>query len=434
MEVNCYEISPLMSIGDLKLQISKDYYIPVEKQVLTINGCETFDNKKLLKDLGVDLEKNLKIIVNAAKNKDTTKKEHCESDDELQNEKMGILDEAAGGVQTEIKQQDGKIEDKGWECPLCTLINLPTRQQCMACSTSRPKDNKTAKLKELEYHLKVNEDLRTFFEMDKVDLRPKNVERNDLNRQSANRKSSDLLNILVEDKSIFKKEILPQQNTIVMTAALSNPNITKNKYRGVDNFNPYKSYFFPKTQGASNEIRKPIITNVIYKSSQIVTKDVPNKNRSHYQELVNLEVSDAVPNIEKFECAICFLEIEPKGGVCLRDCLHTFCKVCLENHIKYSDEAQVKCPYIDDKYSCQSFLQEREIRGLVSKDEYEKHLTRSIRLAENSMQNTYHCKTPNCKGWCIFEDNTNTFKCPVCTIVNCITCGVSISTFYTDFY
>jgi RanBP-type and C3HC4-type zinc finger-containing protein 1 len=117
------------------------------------------------------------------------------------------------------------------------------------------------------------------------------------------------------------------------------------------------------------------------------------------------------------------MEVGEKAGVCLRDCLHTFCKPCLESHIKYSEDAEVKCPYIDDTYSCQFMVQEREIRGLVSKDEYEKHLSRSIQQAENKIENAFHCKTPNCKGWCIFEDDMNTFKCPVCTIANCITCG-----------
>jgi RanBP-type and C3HC4-type zinc finger-containing protein 1 len=343
-----------------------------------------------------------------------TQKNDSESDDEPQNEKVG----AVGGV----KAVKTAIEDKGWECPLCTLINLPNRSECLACSTYRPKltVKETPKLKDIAYHLRVNEDLRTFFEMDKVDLRPKQVERNDLDRNSGCRKSSDIFNILVEDK-----EIVQTLNPIVMTASIANPNITKNKYRGVENFNPFnKSYLFPKTE--ANDIRKPVITNVIYKSTnQNATKDLSSNRKSHYQELVNLEISDIVPNSEVFECSICFLKVQPKGGVCLRDCLHTFCRICLENHIKYSEEAEVKCPFIDDVYSCQSLLQDREIRGLVSKDEFEKHLSLSIRLAENKIENAFHCKTPNCKGWCIFEDTTNSFKCPVCTIVNCITCGVS---------
>ncbi|KAG5675163.1 hypothetical protein PVAND_005089 [Polypedilum vanderplanki] len=426
MEVNCYEISSNMTIDDLKKQISKDYYIPIEKQKITINGLSC-DGRKSLKEIPTKIENGIRINVSVGTSNDeqqiASKKDESESDDEIQNEKVGSFDVAVGGA----NKNKQKIEDNGWECPLCTLINLPSRQQCLACSTSKPLPNKMTKLKELEYHFKVSEDLKTFFEMDKVDLRPKNLEKNDLNRKSAHRKSSDLLNILEDDKNLQKKEILPQQNTIVMTASIASPNITKNKYRGVDNFSPYKSYIFPKvTTSNNNEISKPIITNVIYKSSQSVTKEPLlsiNAQKSHYQELMNLEVSDVVPNTSKFECSICFMEIESKQGVCLRDCLHSFCKICLQSHIKYSEEAEIKCPYIDDTYSCQSFLQEREVRGLVSKDDYEKHLSRSVRLAENKIENAFHCKTPNCKGWCIFEDNTNSFKCPVCTILNCITCG-----------
>lgn len=413
MEVNCYEISPQITIDELKKQISKDYYVPVPKQRLSVNGKEYDNGTAIIRDLEFSKSDDIRIYVTVgAKKVNGAVKNESESDDESQNEKVGG---AVGGVKKDI-------EDKGWECPLCTLINLPARNECLACSTLRPKNIKdSSKLKEIEYHLKVKEDLRTFFDMDKVDLRIKEIGRNDLDRQSGNRKSSDIFNILVEDK-----EIVQTLNPIVMTAALPSPNITKNKYRGVENFNPYnKSYLFPK-KDANVELRKPIITNVIYKSNNqnFKTKDTPAQRKSHYQELVNLEISDTVPNLEKFECTICFMDIEARGGVCLRDCLHIFCKKCLENHIKFSDDAEVKCPFINEVYSCQSNLQEREIRGLVTKDEYENHLSRSIQQAENKIENAFHCKTPNCKGWCIFEDTTNSFRCPVCTIINCITCGV----------
>lgn len=408
MEVNCYEISPQMTIDELKQQIAKDYYVPVPKQRLSVNGKDYENGTAIIRDLEFSKSDDIRIYVNVSAKKVKTE---SESDDEVQNEKVGG---AVGGVKIDI-------EDKGWECSLCTLINLPERNECLACSTLKPKNIKDPqKLKEIEYHLKVKDDLRTFFDMDKVDLRIKEAGRNDLDRQSGFRKSSDIFNILVEDK-----EVIQTLNPIVMTAALPSPNITRNKYRGVENFNPYnKSYLFPK-KNANNDLRKPIITNVIYKSNQnSSTKDNQTQRRSHYQELVNLDISDAVPNSQKFECTICFMDIEAKVGVCLRDCLHTFCKPCLESHIKYSDDAEVKCPFINEIYSCQSILQEREIRGLVTKEEYEKHLSRSIQQAENKIDNAFHCKTPNCKGWCIFEDDTNSFRCPVCTIVNCITCGV----------
>ena len=36
--------------------------------------------------------------------------------------------------------------------------------------------------------------------------------------------------------------------------------------------------------------------------------------------------------------------------------------------------------------------------------------------------NSFHCKTPDCQGWCIYEDHVNFFKCPVCNKENCLTC------------
>lgn len=101
-----------------------------------------------------------------------------------------------------------------------------------------------------------------------------------------------------------------------------------------------------------------------------------------------------------------------------------FCKECLANTIIHSEEAAIKCPYIDKTYSCGAILQDREVRGLLTKENYEKHLAKSVREAESKLENTFHCKTPNCKGWCIYEDNVNQFKCPVCTMMNCMTCQV----------
>ncbi|CAO1372816.1 unnamed protein product [Diamesa hyperborea] len=148
-----------------------------------------------------------------------------------------------------------------------------------------------------------------------------------------------------------------------------------------------------------------------------------NVKKSHYMELVNLESSNIVPNMDKFDCTICFSEVQPKLGAVLRDCLHHFCKECLVMHIKHNDDVEIKCPYMDNTYSCQSMLQDREVRSLLSKEEYEKYLSKSIRQAEHQIENTFHCKTINCRGWCVFEEDVNTFKCPVCFIVNCLTCG-----------
>ena len=118
------------------------------------------------------------------------------------------------------------------------------------------------------------------------------------------------------------------------------------------------------------------------------------------------------------------MDYQPLEGVILRNCLHTFCKDCIRNTIIYSEEAEVKCPYYDNQYSCDCLLQDREIKALLSKTEHDEHLVKSLRIAENQIENSFHCKTPDCKGWCIFEDDVNVFKCPICRLENCLTCRV----------
>ncbi|KAJ8973999.1 hypothetical protein NQ317_002395 [Molorchus minor] len=148
-----------------------------------------------------------------------------------------------------------------------------------------------------------------------------------------------------------------------------------------------------------------------------------SSTREHtYQQLVNLDNADLVENLEPFECVVCFLETPPREGVTLRECLHQFCKACLAHTIEYADEAEVKCPYRDNEYSCNIALQDREIKSLVSPVVYEQHLAKSMAQAENKTDKSFHCKTPDCKGWCIFEDNVNEFRCPVCRKTNCLTC------------
>ena len=51
-----------------------------------------------------------------------------------------------------------------------------------------------------------------------------------------------------------------------------------------------------------------------------------------------------------------------------------------------------------------------------------KYLDRSLNTAESRAANSFHCKTPNCRGWCEYEDDVNWFRCPICAKLNCLTC------------
>ncbi|XP_038226038.1 ranBP-type and C3HC4-type zinc finger-containing protein 1 isoform X3 [Dermochelys coriacea] len=142
----------------------------------------------------------------------------------------------------------------------------------------------------------------------------------------------------------------------------------------------------------------------------------------NYQHLLQLDGQSLVPADEVIECPICFVTLQPGEGVTLRECLHSFCRDCLKGTILNSLEPEVPCPYIDEKYSCPGQLLEREIKALLSAAEYQHFLDLGVSIAENRSRFSYHCKTTDCRGWCIFEDDVNEFPCPVCQKVNCMLC------------
>lgn len=350
-----------------------------------------------------------------------------------------------------ISENNGPQHDteEGWVCPMCTLINPPSRPGCGACSEARP----VAYVVPARYRSSDDgfpEELKRFIQEDASDVQlrnPPNELRNDLNRVSSYRKSSDIFNILLDESKAPESQNrlnpkpstsdllttrhiqVPEQKNIIMTAFAS-PNITRNKYRGVDNFNPnsYNNGVTPAPKDgpiistASPIVRAVLLKPVKFERNGLVMPEDDTDVTNHYMELVNLDSAHVIANVEAFDCPICFGHFEQYEGVVLRDCLHTFCKECLANTINYSEEAEIRCPFMDPVYSCESVIQQREIKALVTKEMYEAYLARSIRQAESKLDNTFHCKTPNCRGWCIYEDNVNQFKCPVCTIVNCLTC------------
>lgn len=248
---------------------------------------------------------------------------------------------------------------------------------------------------------------------------------------NAKKKENDRKLITKTDGEKYLIEHIQYDRFLVEKINPEQLNLSKTKYRGVYNYNPRCNPDLCQILNNKSEAtQKGIITH------ETVIQDVhqPRKQAisanicdsiNQYMELLSLdERMDLTKNTEKFECSICLVDYQPLEGVILRNCLHTFCKDCVRNSIIYSDEAEVKCPYIDKDYSCEYFLQDREIKALLSKTEYDDHLAKSLRIAENQIENSFHCRTPNCKGWCIYEDDVNVFKCPICNLGNCLTCRV----------
>ncbi|XP_063529332.1 uncharacterized protein LOC134740699 [Cydia strobilella] len=143
-----------------------------------------------------------------------------------------------------------------------------------------------------------------------------------------------------------------------------------------------------------------------------------NKATDVYAELVLLERRALVPNAEVFECGVCMENYQPGEGAVLRECVHTFCMECLSDVVKHSEEPAVSCPAM----GCPGFLQEREIRALVSPEEYERWLARGLAAAESGTRNAFHCRTADCQGWALCEPGVTRFPCPVCKRTNCVSC------------
>ncbi|XP_067092900.1 ranBP-type and C3HC4-type zinc finger-containing protein 1 isoform X1 [Osmerus mordax] len=146
------------------------------------------------------------------------------------------------------------------------------------------------------------------------------------------------------------------------------------------------------------------------------------ERQRNFQSLLETDFHSLVPNTQEVLCPICFNSVLPGEGATLRECLHCFCKECLKGTIVTSMDAEVSCPYGDENYSCDSKLQDREIKSLLTPEEHQKFLELRLSIAETRSENSFHCKTPDCAGWCIFEDEVNEFNCELCSETNCLLC------------
>lgn len=166
---------------------------------------------------------------------------------------------------------------------------------------------------------------------------------------------------------------------------------------------------------------------------KVVVKEEPKsperankRSMTLYKQLEALsERGGCITNAEEFDCIICMTTTEVGDGVLLRLCLHQFCSDCIRSTIILSEEAEIACPYGDGTNKCEGVILDLEIRAMLSPEEYDKYLIRSLRIAEGTMANTVHCKKVNCDGWCICDEGINQFMCPKCESPNCISCQVN---------
>ncbi|UYV84293.1 RBCK1 [Cordylochernes scorpioides] len=97
---------------------------------------------------------------------------------------------------------------------------------------------------------------------------------------------------------------------------------------------------------------------------------------------------------------------------------------CLVGAIVHSEDAEVKCMFRDDFFSCNGKIQQREVKAVLNEEQFEAHLAKTLTALERELTNSFHCRTADCPGWCeVADPNVNTFPCPVCRHTNCLTCS-----------
>ncbi|EDS37596.1 ubiquitin conjugating enzyme 7 interacting protein [Culex quinquefasciatus] len=129
-------------------------------------------------------------------------------------------------------------------------------------------------------------------------------------------------------------------------------------------------------------------------------------------------------NFEATKCLLCYQDLEVDQGVILRDCFHIFCDPCLIQTIKVTIvfDVQVHCPQINGEQRCSTLLQEREIRSLLSGEDYERYERKCLEFAEGGNASSVHCLTKKCKGWIEVNGYVDSFVCSVCCQKNCLSC------------
>uniref|UniRef100_A0A8D8GDE0 RanBP-type and C3HC4-type zinc finger-containing protein 1 n=1 Tax=Culex pipiens TaxID=7175 RepID=A0A8D8GDE0_CULPI len=145
-------------------------------------------------------------------------------------------------------------------------------------------------------------------------------------------------------------------------------------------------------------------------------------------------------SMSEAECEFCYHQIEAKRGVILRCCYHFLCKGCLIVTIMKTLETgvEVRCPMVlKNNRRCKTIIQEREIKSLLTANQYDVYERKCLEAAENAIGSSVHCLKPNCTGWIVIEGYKESFTCPVCSSVNCLSCkaihrGKSCSTYQAE--
>lgn len=150
---------------------------------------------------------------------------------------------------------------------------------------------------------------------------------------------------------------------------------------------------------------------VILSQSQSQTHETPAVEvvaaPNLYKQLQDLEEQDGViRNNEFIFCVVCNTFIDLYDGIYVRNCLHQVCIDCIRKTIIEYAGVEVKCP----NDGCEYYLQDREIRSLLTQPEYEIH---SKKYVEGTSNEDLYKELLELEEQALIRTN-EVFECQIC--------------------
>jgi RanBP-type and C3HC4-type zinc finger-containing protein 1 len=143
-----------------------------------------------------------------------------------------------------------------------------------------------------------------------------------------------------------------------------------------------------------------------------------------YMVMAQYDDGECILSQEVFDCPVCMDTVDPGNGIVLRNCLpllHHICHECLKNASKATEEAYVKCP----TDQCDLPVFDREVRSVLTHEEYNLYQDRGLAQTESVTANKYHCKTADCPIWVVLDDDeVADWTCDACGHKNCVKCDL----------
>lgn len=277
-----------------------------------------------------------------------------ENTDAVRRENLESLQPAAGN---DLISNENAIEnteiiflENNWSCPSCLYYNSENELKCKACTFKKPNCQEIQFLETLEPPVLANSNVVANPETILLDktwdcllCRQKNNEK-EINCKQCTLKNPDCPIKQWMCEICLNETVESKMNCDFCTSE-----------RPVPKSEVIEKWICRICGDENKETQKCCRFCLIERPKPVAVVDQP----SQYEELLTLEEGDLdlVENLETFECPICIVTYEKGEGVMLRECLHVFCKECLAGTINMSDSPEIKCPYLDNEYTCDCFLQ-----------------------------------------------------------------------------